>query len=336
MFQNKNAIICAFKSLRDLQPDFAFSRKMLVLASLIALVFMTPMIATAQSPPVLTLDPPIPVEGHYSVAEGSTLTIVVSAIDPDTTDSLTVSVTSLLPAGATFESGTFSWTPDFNQAGSHEVTFEASDTGGTASETITIEVQNVNRPPVLDPIGNKAVDEGVELTFLVTALDPDGDTVTIKAKDLPSGATFTPELTPGTWNFTWTPGFGQAGSYTVTFNATDPSDAVDEETITISVGNTITITVNDDASQLIDDLIYKVGEYEEDGFIDNKGIANSLIAKLDAAKAQLESGNTKAAGNMLKAFINHVEAQHGKKNKHIDEDTAHELIKDAETILAQL
>ena len=58
--------------------------------------------------------------------------------------------------------------------------------------------------------------------------------------------------------------------------------------------------------------------------------------KLEAANSQLESGNTKAAGNILKTFINHAEAQHGKKNKHITEDAAHELIEDAEYLLSQL
>jgi hypothetical protein len=37
-----------------------------------------------------------------------------------------------------------------------------------------------------------------------------------------------------------------------------------------------------------------------------------------------------------RSFINHVEAQHGKKNKHITEGAAHQLIEDAEYILSQL
>jgi len=94
-------------------------------------------------------------------------------------------------------------------------------------------------------------------------------------------------------------------------------------------------------TQLIQELIEKVEQYRDSREIDNDGIANSLIVKLEAAKAQLDSGNTKAAANILKAFINHVEAQHRpadstKKGKHITEAAAHQLIADAETILSQL
>ena len=38
---------------------------------------------------------------------------------------------------------------------------------------MTITVGDVNRPPVLDPIGSKTINEGESLTFTVTATDPD-------------------------------------------------------------------------------------------------------------------------------------------------------------------
>lgn len=45
------------------------------------------------------------------------------------------------------------------------------------------------------------------------------------------------------------------------------------------------------------------------GWIKNKGIENSLDAKLDNAKKKIEQGNIEAAKNILNAFINEVEAQ---------------------------
>ncbi len=45
------------------------------------------------------------------------------------------------------------------------------------------------------------------------------------------------------------------------------------------------------------------------GWITNKGIEQSLDAKLDSAKKKLEKGDTKTAKNILGAFINEVEAQ---------------------------
>jgi hypothetical protein len=45
----------------------------------------------------------------------------------------------------------------------------------------------------------------------------------------------------------------------------------------------------------------------------HRGTARSLQSKLDAAQRALERGNPRAAANQLGAFVNHVEAQSGKK-----------------------
>jgi hypothetical protein len=47
-------------------------------------------------------------------------------------------------------------------------------------------------------------------------------------------------------------------------------------------------------------------------FVSNQGIRNSLLAKLDAAKAAAAGGNTQAKDGQILAFINEVEAQSGK------------------------
>lgn len=73
-----------------------------------------------------------------------------------------------------------------------------------------------NRAPVLGTIGTQSVLEGQALTFVVTASDQDGDTVTISASGLPSGSTFSGNT------FTWTPGFDEGGkTVTVSFAASD-------------------------------------------------------------------------------------------------------------------
>jgi hypothetical protein len=48
------------------------------------------------------------------------------------------------------------------------------------------------------------------------------------------------------------------------------------------------------------------------GGIDNRGVANSLGQKLEAAKAALDRGKTSVAVNILNAFVNELEAQSGK------------------------
>jgi len=69
------------------------------------------------------------------------------------------------------------------------------------------------------------------------------------------------------------------------------------------------------------------------GWITNKGILNSLDQKLDNARKQLERGNTKAAKNILGAFINEVDAQ---KDKHLSSE-AYALLKyNAEYLIEKL
>ena len=150
--------------------------------------------------------------GAKSVEEGNLVTFTVTASDPDG-DGLTFSASNL-PSGASFNTSShvFSWTPGFGSAGNYNVTFTVTDNGSPAesdSETVTITVGNVNRPPVLGTIGSKSVDEGNLVTFTVTASDPDGDGLTFSASNLPSGATFNPSSRV----FSWTPALGDAGNY---------------------------------------------------------------------------------------------------------------------------
>lgn len=90
-----------------------------------------------------------------------------------------------------------------------------------------------NLPPVLDAIGDKTVSEGATLTFAVTASDPDEDSLTYSASNLPPGAVFN----AGMHIFTWSPNYTQSGVYPgVHFKVTDGS-FVDTEDITVTVNN---------------------------------------------------------------------------------------------------
>lgn len=71
----------------------------------------------------------------------------------------------------------------------------------------------------------------------------------------------------------------------------------------------------------------------EAGHITNVGVANSLFAKLDAAQASLNRGNTHTAINQLQAFINAVGAQAG---KHIVSEHAEHMIHHAHGVIAAL
>jgi len=187
----------------------------------------------ANNPPVLN---PI---GPQTVAEGGSLSVPVSASDPDAT--IPTLSTSTLPTNAGFTdngdgTGTFTFNPDFTQAGSYPITFYASDGIFTDSELVTVTVTGTNQPPVLGSIGNKTVAEAANLNFAVSATDADGTTPTLTTSTLPTNASFT-DNGDGTGTFDFTPDYTQSGSYPVTFYASD-GVATDSELITITVTNT--------------------------------------------------------------------------------------------------
>ncbi|MHC4221952.1 MAG: GLUG motif-containing protein, partial [Planctomycetota bacterium] len=72
------------------------------------------------------------------------------------------------------------------------------------------------------------------------------------------------------------------------------------------------------------------------GLVGHEAIANSLLAKIDAAIEKLDDGNAKndkAGVNMLEAFVNAVKAQRGKK---ISGDDADYLVAGAEQIIGMV
>jgi hypothetical protein len=166
--------------------------------------------------------------GDRQIVMGTPLTFTLSASGGSGT---LVYSASGLPAGANFSGQTFTWTPSTAQVGSYQVTFTVSDGKTQDAQTITITVTaQANSVPVLAPIGNKSVNENQLLTFGIGATDADSDPITYSATGLPSGASLSGRT------FNWTPAYSQAGSYNVTFTASD-GQAQDSETIIITVAN---------------------------------------------------------------------------------------------------
>jgi hypothetical protein len=142
---------------------------------------------------------------------------------------------------------------------------------------------SINRPPVLKAIGNKSVNEGSALSFTISASDADDDTLTYSASNLPAGATFNAT----TRNFSWTPGYSQAGVYAgVRFQVSD-GQMTDYEDITVTVGNVLRSDVNDDGSVNVLDMIMIGQHWSETGAggwiredVNEDGTVNVLDATL--------------------------------------------------------
>lgn len=85
------------------------------------------------------------------------------------------------------------------------------------------------KPPVIQFIADQLTKEEKQVSFLVEASSPDGRPVTLSAAPLPSGASFTPQIsdpqspTVARALFSWVPQKGMAGNYMVVYTATDGS-----------------------------------------------------------------------------------------------------------------
>jgi hypothetical protein len=179
-----------------------------------------------------------------SVAEGANLNFTVTATDADgdaiasiTASSSPATTGSTFTANATNTSGTFDWTTPAGSSGtSYVVTFTASNAiSGSASTTIFVG----DRAPVVTAPATVTIPENSPESFTVTATDPDGDPITslTPASSPPTpGSTFTVNGTNTSGTFSWTPSFTAAGSYTVTFTASNALSGTAQTTILVCNG----------------------------------------------------------------------------------------------------
>lgn len=186
-------------------------------------------VANVNRPPMIS-----DVNELYVEKENAQITYKLNISDPDLEK--LVSSISGLPEGATYnsETFTFSWTPTYEQAGTYPMTIKVEDPfQATDEKSFSIQVDNVNRFPIFTQIAPQSVNENNELTFTVSATDPDRQKVVLSGSNLPVGATFESE----TGVFAWKPTFEQAGTYLVTFTATDEENAATNLEVSIIVVN---------------------------------------------------------------------------------------------------
>jgi serine protease len=121
-------------------------------------------------------------------------------------------------------------TASFSAPASGVYTFQLMAQDSASKVGIATATVKVNSPPALTAPATQTVTVGQQLSFKVSATDPDGDSVQVSAGPLPNGASFS----GGT--FTWlsaTP----VGTYNVTYTATDVDGASATSTVVINVVN---------------------------------------------------------------------------------------------------
>jgi hypothetical protein len=142
-------------------------------------------------------------------------------------DDLTYNVTTK-PGWLSLSGNTLSGIPVQADVGNHEVVITASDNAVTTSQSFTITVENVNDAPVFTSTAQTQATEGQLYSYVLTASDVDGDTLSYSASSLPSWLSLTGNTLSGT------PSDSDVGSVEVTVTVSDNS-ASDSQTFTIDV-----------------------------------------------------------------------------------------------------
>jgi hypothetical protein len=203
--------------------------------------FVAGTIQTDGAPPVNS--PPVADDDLASTPEDTPVLIDVLANDDDADPADTLTITNLTqPANGVAEivGSSVRYTPNANFFGVDSFTYTAHDgtEDSATAATVTVTVDPVNDSPVLGAIGNASVDEGQTVFVDVGASDVDGDMLVFSTQNLPAFGALT-DNGNGTARLTFTPGFDDAGMYTVRVIVTDtgvPSLAVHQDFV-VTVNN---------------------------------------------------------------------------------------------------
>ncbi len=183
--------------------------------------------------------------GNQTVKEAASLTFSLSATDVDN-DSLTYSVDSSLPAGASFnaQTKTFTWTPGISDVGDHQVNFKVEDNGTpnlSDTETITITVEAINHAPVVNDQTFSVSEDSAVATLVGTVAASDvntGDTLTYSITSGNTGNMFAINSATGAITLAGALNYETVPSYSLGVSVSDNGGPPmsDTATITINVG----------------------------------------------------------------------------------------------------
>jgi len=167
---------------------------------------------------------------NMTATEGSTADQTLTGFDPDA-EALTftkaigpgfMTVTTTTPT-----TGNVHLAPIAGDQGTYEAFATASDgtVSDTKSFTISVSPASQDHAPAVSAPSAINGEEGGVIAFSVSSSDPDGDAIASFTAEfsLPEGndASFTTDVSKTTGSFVWHPRSGDAGSYSVTFTASN-------------------------------------------------------------------------------------------------------------------
>lgn len=226
-----------------------------VIKSKVPVDFIIQIVNPVGTVPSIALNP----SGNETVNAGTEIEFDITGTDNDAGATVTLSGSGI-PGGAAiapaFPNGgssprvsTFTWTPSTSDAGSHPMTFAATDENG--QQSLTSKTIIVNRPPVSDA-GDNRTDECTGATHVLDGTgssDPDGNTLSYTWRDalnnvIGATATINVAMPFGANTFTLTVDDGNATDVSsVTVTVTDTQDPVPDAASLSDVNGTCSASI---------------------------------------------------------------------------------------------
>ena len=201
----------------------------------------------------------------FSITEGQTITLNAWAVDDR--DIPTLVVENLPDSNYTLDQpssdiATFSFTPDFTQAGQYFLSFIATD-NDMAADTQIIEI-NVgeagNQPPVWSITLPDTIDVFVTFPWIqaLTATDPEATPVTLEATPVIANASW--DTTGGVGTYYFAPDFNQVGEvFQVSFIATDGTGLADTMITNLNVVSMLRGDIDGNNKYTLNDVVLLAG-----------------------------------------------------------------------------
>jgi hypothetical protein len=131
------------------------------------------------------------------------------------------------------EKQSINWTPNFNDAGVHEIVVSVSDVYDEKIQTYQLAIEDNNRFPKITSSPDNEGQEGQGYEYSVQATDPDNDVMSYKLIYAPKGMSI--DKQSGALN--WSPSFEQAGQHFITVQVEDGKKGTFQQEFDIDVGN---------------------------------------------------------------------------------------------------
>ncbi|MEW6070719.1 MAG: Ig-like domain-containing protein, partial [Candidatus Thermoplasmatota archaeon] len=166
-------------------------------------------------PPVITYW--LPLAPSIEIIETDSVAFNITAHDPDT---ITLTYQWYLNGTPIVGANTnaYTFTTNYDSAGIYNITVMVSDGFLIASRSWTVKVNNKNRAPVLNEIGELIAYEGLLFEFQVSASDPDGESLTF----YDNTTLFDINATTGLISFV--PDYESNGTYWINITVSDGTD----------------------------------------------------------------------------------------------------------------